>query len=61
MIRKTKGRDRWYGATPKTSGSGHSTAIHLGIKVLTARFALWGLIPAGGAAWLIQRGGLKDA
>lgn len=61
MPTKTKGRDRWHGATPKTSDSSNPTAIHPSIKALIVRLALWGLIPAGWATWLIQRGGLKDA
>lgn len=31
------------------------------VKNIIVKFALWGLIPAGLATWLIQRGGLKDA
>lgn len=36
------------------------TAIRGGSKALIVRLALWGLIPAALATWLIQRGGLKD-
>jgi hypothetical protein len=31
------------------------------LKKVIVRLAVWGLIPASFAAWLIQRGGLKDA
>jgi len=31
------------------------------IKLAIVRLAVWGLIPATFAAWLIQRGGLSDA
>jgi hypothetical protein len=61
MTTKTKGRDRWYGATPKTSDSCNPANIHSSIKALIVRFALWGLLPVGFATWLFQRGGLKDA
>jgi len=37
------------------------TPIHSRIKAAIVRLALWGLIPASLATWLIQRGGLKDA
>lgn len=30
-------------------------------KEMIVRLAVWGLIPASFATWLIQRGGLKDA
>jgi hypothetical protein len=61
MTTKTKGRDRWHGATPKTSDSCNPTATHSNFKALIAGFASWGLIPVGWATLLIQRGGLKDA
>ena len=48
-------------ATPMTSDSSNPTLIHSGIKAAIVRLAVWGLIPAGFATWLIQRGGLKDA
>jgi hypothetical protein len=35
------------------------TAIRSRFKSLIVRLALWGLIPAGLASWLIQRGGLR--
>lgn len=31
------------------------------IKRVIVRLAVWGLIPADFATWLIQRGGLNDA
>jgi len=61
MNKNNKGRDRWHGATPKTSDSRNFTAIHSGIKAAIVRLAVWGVIPASFATWLIQRGGLKDA
>lgn len=61
MTKNNKGRDRWHGATPKTTDSHNPTAIHSVVKAVIVRLALWGLIPAGFATWLIQRGGLKNA
>jgi hypothetical protein len=58
MTRKTRGRTM---ATPKTSDNHHATPIHSGIKAAIVRLAVWGLIPASFATWLIQRWGLKDA
>ena len=37
------------------------TAIHARIQSVIVRLAVWGVIPADFATWLIQRGGLKDA
>jgi len=31
------------------------------LKEMIVRLAVWGVIPASFATWLIQRGGLKDA
>ncbi|TVR61845.1 MAG: hypothetical protein EA420_10970 [Candidatus Competibacteraceae bacterium] len=61
MIVKNKGRDRWHGATQKTSVNQNVTAIRSSIKAAIVRLAVWGLIPVEIARWLIQRGGLKDA
>jgi hypothetical protein len=36
-------------------------AMKAQFKAMIVRLALWGLIPAGFATWLIKRGGLKDA
>jgi hypothetical protein len=36
-------------------------AMKAQFKEMIVRLAVWGLIPAGFATWLIQRGGLKDA
>lgn len=61
MTTKGKGRNGGDRATPKLSSSRNPTPIHSGIKAAIVRLAVWGLVPAGFAAWLIQRGGLKDA
>lgn len=37
----------------------HDTPIRGRIKALIVTLALWGLIPAGLATWIIQRGGLR--
>jgi hypothetical protein len=36
-------------------------AMKAQFKEMIVRLAVWGLIPASFATWLIQRGGLKDA
>ena len=62
MSKNDKGRDRLAsGAAPKASDSRNHTPIHSSIKRAIVRLAVWGIIPAGFATWLIQRGGLKDA
>jgi len=61
MSTNNKGRDRWHGATQKTTDNRNPTAIQSRIKTVIVRLAVWGVIPAGLATWLIQRGGLKDA
>ena len=61
MTQNNKGRAPNQDATPKTSDSRNPTMIHSGIKAAIIRLAVWGLIPAGFATWLIQRGELKDA
>jgi hypothetical protein len=61
MTRNTKGRDRWNGATPQSSDSCNPTPIRSGIKTAIVRLALWGVIPAGLATWLINHTGLKHA
>lgn len=61
MTTKTKGRNGGDRPTPKTSDSRKPTLILSGIKAAIVRLAVWGLIPADLATWLIQRGGLKDA
>ena len=35
--------------------------MRMHIKLVIVRLAVWGLIPANFATWLIQRGGLNDA
>lgn len=59
MTTKTKGRDRWNGATAKTTDSRNHTKIAARIKAMIVRLAVWGVIPAGFATRLIQRGGLR--
>ena len=65
MTTKTKGRNGGHRPTPKTTDSRNFTPIHssikAAIKAAIVRLAVWGVIPAGFATWLIQRGGLKDA
>jgi len=61
MAKNNKSRAPVQDATPKTSDSHNLTPIHSGIKAAIVRLALWGVIPARFATWLIQRGGLKDA
>ena len=61
MTKNNKGRSGGDRLTPKTSNSPNPTRIHSSIKVTIVRLAVWGLIPASFATWLIQRGGLEDA
>ncbi|MCK9381959.1 MAG: hypothetical protein M0P95_12975 [Sulfuritalea sp.] len=61
MTTKTKGRNGWHRATPKTSDNRNHTPAASCIKTLIVRLALWGLLPVVLADWLIQRGGLRDA
>ena len=61
MTKNNEGRAGWHQATPKTSDSRNLSSIASRIKALIVRLAICGLIPAGVATWLIQRGGLKDA
>lgn len=61
MTKNNTGRNRWHGATLKTTASRNHTAIHSDINAAIVRLAIWGVIPAGLATRLIQRGGLKDA
>lgn len=61
MTKKNMGRDRWHGATLQTTDRTNATRIHSGIKAGIVRLAVCGLLPATFAAWLIQRGGMKDA
>lgn len=42
------------------STCGNDTPIRGRLKALIVRLALWGLIPAGLASWLIQRGGMRN-
>ena len=62
MTKNNKGRDRLAsGATPKAFHNRNPSRIRSGIKVAIVRLALWGVIPANLATWMIQRGGLRDA
>lgn len=56
MTRKTKGRNRWHGATPKAfCADNHS--IRTRIDAAIVRLAVWGVLPVKLADWLINRGG----
>ena len=46
---------------PQKRGGPRGAAMKAHFKDMMVRLAVWGLIPAGFATWLIQRGGLKDA
>lgn len=61
MTKNNKGRVPIQNPTPKTTDSRNPTPIPSGIKAAIVRLAVRGVIPAGFATWLIQRGGLKDA
>ena len=61
MTTKTMGRNGGDRPTPKTSDNRNPTAIRSSIKTVIVRLAVWGLIPAGLATWVIRRGGLKNA
>ncbi len=52
MTRKTRGRTE---ATPKTSDSRNPTPTASRAKALIVRLAVWGLLPAGLAGWIIRR------
>lgn len=47
-----------YGDAPTCA---NHTPIRSQLKAAIVALALWGLLPAGLATWLIQRGGLKNA
>ena len=61
MTTRTKGRSGGDRPAPKTSHNCNPTPIDSYIKAAIVPLAVWGVIPAGFAAWLIQRGELKDA
>lgn len=44
----------------KDSAPNKDVAMKSQIKSVITGLAVWGVIPAGLATWLIQRGGLKD-
>jgi len=60
-IKKKAARAGTRTASDTAIASRNHTLIRTGIKAVIVRLALWGLIPASFATWLIQRGGLKDA
>lgn len=61
MTRNRKGRAGWHQATPKTSKStSNSTDLAARIKAAVVTLALWGLLPATVADWLIHLGGQRD-
>ncbi len=54
MTKKAKGRNRWHGATQKAfCADNHSIRIDAAI----VRLAVWGVLSAKLADWLIHRGG----
>ena len=59
MNKKTKGLNGGDRPTQKTPDGNNPTAIRSSIKAIIVRLAIYGLIPAGLATYLIQRGGLK--
>lgn len=52
MTRKTRGRTV---ATPKTLDSQNVSSTASRIKAMIVRLALWGLLPAALADWIIRR------
>jgi hypothetical protein len=48
-------------ALKKNNPSNEDYTVRSIVKTLIVRLAIWGLIPASLARWLIQRGGLADA
>lgn len=61
MSKNNKGRVPVQNPTPKTTDTRNRTPTASRAKALIVRLAVWGLIPAGFATWLLQRGGLNDA
>ncbi len=61
MTKNNKGRSGGDRPTPKTTDSRNVTPNRSSLKAAIVRLAVWGLIPAGFASWLIQCGGLNDA
>lgn len=59
MATKTKGRNAWHRATPKTSDSHNHIAIKTCFKALIVGAACRGLLPVKLADWIIKRGGVK--
>jgi hypothetical protein len=54
MATNNKGRAPGKDATPKTTDRRNPTPIHSSIKAAIVRLALWGVIPASFATWLIR-------
>lgn len=61
MTTKTKGQSGSDRPTQNTSSRFNPTPISSAIKAAILRCAVWGVIPANLAPWLIERAGLKDA
>ena len=61
MSTKTKGRSGGDRPTQNTSSNQYLIPISSAIKAVILRGAVWGVIPANLATWLIQGAGLKDA
>lgn len=61
MTQKTKGRNGGDHSTLETSDDCKRTGIRHRVEAGIVRMAVWGLIPAGFASWLIRRGGPTDA
>ena len=63
MDTRKKPAPGWHRETGLTnaSDSANDTPIRAQLKALVVTLAVWGLIPADFATWLIQRGGLSDA
>jgi len=61
MTRNRKGRLGWHQATLITSKRAYNfIGLASRIKAVVVTLALWGLLPAKVASWLIQQGGLRD-
>lgn len=61
MNTKMKGRSGGNRPTQTTFSKHNPTPIRAGIKAAIVRCAVWGVIPAHVATWLIQSAGLKHA
>jgi hypothetical protein len=61
MTKNNKGRNGGDRPSLKTTDARNATLIRGSLKAAIVRLAVWGLIPARFASWLIQCGGLNDA